>query len=192
MSSFNDWWEALTAMQKIYWALALPFSLLLIVQLLATFIGADTDTEIEHGDHHDGGEGGEFQIFTVKNFIMFFTIFGWTGLAALSSGMSNTMSVVVATVAGAISMVAMAAIFYFMSKLVASGTMKMDNAVGKTGEVYLRIPAGKTGVGKVNVTIQGSTRELDAMTSDLLDIPSGAMIRVVDLVNDRVLLVTKE
>jgi hypothetical protein len=194
MSSFNSWWDALTAIQKIYWCLALPFTLLLVLQLIASFFGADADGDIDtnfNDDHHHGGEGGEFQIFTIKNFIMFFTIFGWTGLAAVYSGIGNAWSVVLASVSGFIAMLIMATIFYFMSKLVDSGTLKINNAIGKTGEAYLRIPASRSGMGKVTVTVQGSNRELDAMTNDALDIPSGAMIKVTEVINDQVLLVTK-
>lgn len=191
MSSFSSWWDALALIEKIYWCLALPFSVLLVFQLIATFAGADADVDSD-GHHHDGDLGGDFQLFTVKNFIVFFTIFGWTGLGCVQSGISNMLSIVIAAIAGFVSMLIMASIFYFMSRMVASGTLKMKNAVGKTGEAYLRIPAARTGTGKVNINIQGSNRELDAMTMDILEIPSGAIVKVVDIINENTLLVTKE
>lgn len=190
MSSFSSWWEALALIEKIYWCLALPFSVLLVFQLIATFAGADADVDTD--GHHDADLGGDFQLFTVKNFIVFFTIFGWTGLGCVQSGVSNMLSIVIAAIAGFIAMLIMASIFYFMSRMVASGTLKMKNAIGKTGEAYLRIPAARTGTGKVNINVQGSNRELDAMTTDILEIPSGAIVKVVDIINENTLLVTKE
>jgi hypothetical protein len=194
MSSFSAWWDALTAMQKIYWCIAIPFSLLMIVQLIMTFAGSDADTDIdtEAGDHHDGDEGGEFQIFTIKNFIVFFTVLGWGGLGFLEMGMAGWLSMVLASVIGFIAMLIMASILYSMSKLVDSGTLKMRNAIGRNGEVYLRIPANKGGIGKITLNVQGSLRELDAITTDTQDIPSGSLVMVVDVINGNILLVTKQ
>jgi hypothetical protein len=183
MSSFSAWWDALTAMQKIYWCIAIPFSLLMIVQLIMTFAGSDADTDIdtEAGDHHDGDEGGEFQIFTIKNFIVFFTVLGWGGLGFLEMGMAGWLSMVLASVIGFIAMLIMASILY-----------SMRNAIGRNGEVYLRIPANKGGIGKITLNVQGSLRELDAITTDTQDIPSGSLVMVVDVINGNILLVTKQ
>ena len=57
----------------------------------------------------------------------------------------------------------------------------MDNAIDKTGEVYLRIPEERKGIGKVQVTIQGSLRELDALTDDETEIPTGSLIQVLEI-----------
>lgn len=194
MSSLSEWWDALTSMQKVYWCLAIPFSLLLIIQLIITFAGGDADADIDSDidDHHHADEGGEFQIFTIKNFIVFFTVLGWGGLGFLEIGMSGWLSMVLASVIGFIAMLIMATILYFMSKLVDSGTLKVKNAIGRNGEVYLRIPANKNGMGKVSITVQGGLRELDAITTDAQDIPSGSLVMVVDVINGNILLVTKQ
>ena len=193
MSSFSEWWDALTSMQKIYWCLAIPFSLLMVVQLIMTFAGADSDVDTDAGtDHHDGDEGGEFQIFTIKNFIVFFTVLGWGGLGFLGMGFGNILSLVFASVIGFMAMLLMAFILYSMSRMVDSGTLKMRNAIGRNGEVYLRIPGNKSGVGKISLNVQGSVRELDAITTDAQDIPSGSLVMVVDVINGNILLVTKQ
>jgi hypothetical protein len=68
-----------------------------------------------------------------------------------------------AFICGFLMMVLMASLFYFMSKLAESGTLKMKNAIGKLGEVYLMIPASRGGMGKVQLNVQGSLRTLDAI-----------------------------
>jgi hypothetical protein len=89
-------------------------------------------------------------------------------------------------------MLLMATLFYLMSKLAENGTLKMNNAVGKLGEVYLVIPAGRGGMGKVQLNVQGSLRTLDAITDDLEKIPTSSIIQVLDVIDDQILLVKKQ
>ncbi|TND10129.1 MAG: hypothetical protein FD123_377 [Bacteroidetes bacterium] len=195
MDSFSAWWEALTTLQKVFWCLAVPFSLLMVIQLIMTFVGADSDVDLETSDDgtsHYEDEAGSFQIFTIKNFIAFFTVMGWSGLGFLQAGFAPAAAIGISIVCGAVVMVAMAWLLWRMSKLVDSGTLKMKNAIGAVGEVYLTIPANKGGMGKVSVKVQGSLRELDAMTSDAEDLKTGSVIKIVDIVSDSILLVTKQ
>ena len=62
--------------------------------------------------------------------------------------------------------------------------------MGKACDVYLRIPAARSGQGKVQVSFGGSVQELDAVT-DGEQLPSGAKVRVVQLIEGRLLLVEK-
>jgi hypothetical protein len=66
----------------------------------------------------------------------------------------------------------------------------MKNAINKIGETYLRIPASRSGIGKVQVQVQGRLMELEAMTDDGEDIATGRPIQVVNILNNQVLLVT--
>jgi ABC-type multidrug transport system fused ATPase/permease subunit len=92
--------------------------------------------------------GIDFQFLTLKNLIAFFTIFGWAGIASLDAGLSAFVTVIVSTMAGLIMMTIMASIAYFMGKLTDDGTLKLQNAIGKTASVYLTIPAKRGGAGK--------------------------------------------
>ena len=191
MENLTTWWSALGTVEKIYWALAVPFTLLFLFQLIMTLIGGDVDTDQEVDTDTDADDTHGFQLISVKNLIGFFTIFSWTGIAALKSNLALFLVITLSLVAGIIMMAIMATIFYFMGKLTDSGTMNMWNAVGQTGEVYLFIPAKRGKSGKVMVNVQGSIRELDAVTDDGDDIPTGSMVQVLDIINDQLLLVTK-
>lgn len=189
--SFNEWWDTLTTLQQIYWGIAIPASALFIIQMVLTFVGGDGDVEgnVDMQMEHDHGAG--FQFFTVKNFIAFFTLFAWTGIACLESNFSAGGSLIVATLAGIFMMVLMASIFYFFSKLNDSGTLHTKNAIGGIGEVYLPVGAQRANIGKVQIKVQGSLRELDAITDDAHDLATGAVVSVVDVLNNNTLLVTK-
>lgn len=189
MSDFSSWWEALSLSLKIYWALAIPFTLFFVLQLILSFMGGDVpddtpDAEVE------ADTGIAFQFLTLKNLVAFFSIFGWTGIACIESGLSETTSLIIALLAGLIMMTIMASIFYFLGKANADGTLRMKNALGGIGEVYLTIRSKRSGIGKVQIKVQGSLRTLDAITDDDADIPTGKVITVTQVVNDSILLVT--
>jgi hypothetical protein len=78
-----------------------------------------------------------------------------------------------------------------MHKLAESGTLNINNAVGVIGEVYLPIGAERSKMGKVQLKVQGSLRELEAITDELEDLKTGAMVKVSKIVSAEILLVEK-
>jgi hypothetical protein len=187
----SDWWSTLELAEKIYWGISIPFSVLFLIQLVMTFIGGDIDDVSADGDADaavEGDTGIDFQFLTLKNLIAFFTIFGWTGIICLDAGMGTGISSFIATIAGLIMMLIMASIMYFMGKLTEEGTLNLNNAIGKVGNVYLTIPAGRKGMGKVQIQVQG-LQTLDAITDSEKDIPNGAVVEVTEVLNDQILVV---
>ncbi len=189
MDSFSQWWDGLSFVLKVYWGIAVPFTVFFVLQLVLSFMGAETpddlpDTEIE-ADHGIG-----FQFFTLKNLVGFFTIFGWSGVASIQAGLSIGTSLIVAVVAGLAMMSIMAGIFYLLMKGQADGTMKIETAVGKIGEVYLTIPAKRAGLGKVQINVGGALRTLEALSDDDHDIPTGKLIKVSSVVGTTLVVTT--
>lgn len=189
MSNFTEWWEGLSIALKIYWALAIPFSLFFLLQVVWSFIGGGDIPDDTPDADIAGDTGVPFQFLTLKNLIAFFTIFAWAGIAASDSGLSEMNALIVATVAGLVMMLIMASLFYFMARANADGTMKIQKAVGNTGEVYLTIKKKREAVGQVQINVQKSLRTLDAITDDEEDIPTGKMITVKSVLNN-ILIVT--
>jgi len=189
--TISESWQSLMLIEKIYWCIAVPFSVLFIIQIFLTFLGGDTDGIEAEGDADmsvDSDTGIDFQFITLKNLVAFFTIFGWTGIACLEGEMSIVASVFISTVAGIVMMSIMASIIYFMHKLADNGTLSMKNAVGKIGSVYLTIPSNRKGLGKVQIQVQGF-QTLDAMTDFDEEIKTGSVIEVVEVINNEILLV---
>jgi membrane protein implicated in regulation of membrane protease activity len=190
MEAIESWWQNLDGILKVFWGLAIPFTLFFALQLIFSFSGADSpddlpDAEIE-ADH-----GIAFQFLTLKNLIGFFTIFSWAGIASVNAGLSNTLSVIVATVSGVLMMALMASLFYLLGKATADGTMKIDDAIGKTAEVYLMIGSQRTSIGKVQVKVTGSLRTLEAITDDQETIATGSLVKVVGTENNLLLVTSK-
>lgn len=183
----SSWWEALSTLQKIHWAIALPSTLIFLIQLTMTLIGGDTDTD--GGDGHgfdadgDGMDDG-MHILSIRSIMSFLMFYGWSGLAAIERGGLAWWGVSgISLVIGTVMMLFTAWLFFTLIKLQESGTMKLSNAIGKKGEVYLTIPAKKQGEGKIQLIIQGSYKTLDAMTEDVEDIKTGTFVEVVEIAN---------
>jgi hypothetical protein len=163
----------------------------------ASFDDIDSDGDFDaqhdgHFDQHDSAEGYADQglrLFTVRGFIAFFTIFGWSGLVCLQAGMSSVPTFLIAFAAGAASMTVMAWILKASMKLAFNGTMNLANAVGKTAEVYLRVPQKRGGRGKVNVLVQEQYTEADAVTDEDFDLMPGTEVLVIGLTAPTTLLV---
>ena len=55
----------------------------------------------------------------------------------------------------------------------------------------MRIPPARSGHGKIQVEIQGTLREMDALTDDEKELPTGSMAQVLEIINNQILLVTQ-
>lgn len=190
LSELIQWFLQLKGFELILWCIALLFSLLFFIQTVISFFIGGEDSDID--DMGDDGHGDASNLFTLRNMIAFFTMFGWSGLAAYKSGLSNAWVIITAVASG----VLLVAVLYFImtrtAKLRHSGTLQMKNAVSQVGETYLRIPAQRNGIGKVQVQVQGRLMELEAMTDDGEDIATGKPIKVLSTINERILLVTSD
>ena len=204
------WWYSLAGVEQVFALMAIPATLLLLIQtvLLIFGLGGDhgADMEVDHSaldssdhdisaDHdHDSTHFYDhgLRIFTVRGFVAFFSVFGWCGLACLQGDLNITLSVLISFIAGLVSMVVIALILKAALSLQSSGTLNMANAVGKSASVYMRIPAQRLGRGKVNLIVQDSYIEADALTDETTDLLPDHQVTVIGLVNQNTLLVKKK
>ena len=184
----NSFWDGLTLLGKFNWVIALPSTIIFIVNIILALIGGDADADHDVGDV-DISEGFAGYIISFKTILSFLTMFSWSGILAETWGLKIFATIGISVAAGFITMIAMAFLLYFLSKLTYDGTMKIKNAIGKTAYVYLPIPEKMTGKGKIQIEIQGTLRTLDAMTEDLEPIKSNTNIEVITILENDVLLV---
>jgi len=187
----ESWWAGMQTAEKVYWIIALPSTAVFLFQLVLTFIGGDmdhTDLSADHDVAIDSDHGIGFQFLSIKNLIGFFSILGWTGIAMINGGKSLGITIVVSTLAGLLMMVIMATMIYYLGKLSEQNVLNLKNAKGKIGTVYLRIPAQRKGMGKVQINVQGF-QTLNAITDEREEIKTGAVVEVIDSINNEVLLV---
>ena len=171
-------WQEWTSLQRVFFCVALFFTLVLIVQIILMILGGD-DVDDFDGDDFSISDGEGFVLFTIKGLIAFFAVGGWMGFAFGSGFIKPVWTILIAIVSGLIAFFAVSLLVYWLSKLAMSGTMQIENAVGKTAEVYLTIPASCQGYGKITLELQGRWTELEAMTEELEPINTGAKAIVV-------------
>ncbi len=189
----EEWWSSLGLFMQSVWCITLFASLVFVIQTIMTFIGMDTDGGMDvdvSADTTADGDSGPFQLFTFRNFINFLLGFGWSIISFEKAIANQFVLILVSAVIGVLLVMAVMAIFRFMSRMEQSGTINMANAVGCKGNVYLKIPGEKRGEGKVQISIQGAIREFDALTAGE-ELETGAPIRVVEVINDNTLLVER-
>ena len=197
-------WFMLDPLRSALLCVAVPATAIMVLQTVMIFIGmaghSDVDIQGDNGidgvfgndapdatDVHIGDSG--LRIFTVRGMVAFFAVGGWAGLSALSLSQSAAAAIITAFVAGTLALLLVAWFFRWAASLNENGTLQMDNAVGKMGEVYITVPANMSGSGKVNVIIQGRLTETDAMTKSDRPLKYGETVEVVEMAVGNTLLV---
>lgn len=184
-----EWFQELTSFQKTYWVITAISTLIFLFVLISTFIGADGEDIGDVDAEMDADTGAGFQFFTFKNLIAFFAIFGWSGIASIDAGNTKAITILISIICGLAMMSIMAAMFYYISKLTSSGTLKIKNALNSIGEVYLTVGANRSKIGKVQIKVQGALRELDALTDYEKDLTQGKVIKVKEVTNNGILII---
>lgn len=187
------WWSTLSLLQKIFFCVACASTLLLLIQIIMMIVGfgsdGDLDTDGIDGDGFEEAADGltldsdvGLSLFTVKTLSSFFAIGGWVGFAV--SDLGNLPAILIALLSGTIALVGMAFIMKRLASLQSEGNINYSNAIGKIANVYLTIPANNGGSGKINLTLQERFIEANAITNDAEEIRTGAMVKIVSIIDD--------
>ncbi|MBF4693986.1 hypothetical protein [Fusibacter ferrireducens] len=178
-------------LENVYLYVAIPASLILVIQTLMTIFGlsGEVDADFDADGDVDITGASHITIFSVRNIVAFFTFFGWSGLWLLSKNMSIILTLLFSIVIGLIFVMISMGMFLLISKMQRNGTLNFDNALGQVGEVYIPIPPNRQGVGKVMIAVQGSLKELEAITDESSVIKTGIKIKVVAIFGTNQLLV---
>jgi hypothetical protein len=176
---------------QIFWGCAVVASVIFLIQMVLTLIGmdsSDVDVDFDGADTMD--LGGGLNLFTIKNFMGFLVGFGWTGVCFYDTITSPILLILAAFVVGCLFVGIFVFIYKQTKKLEHNGAFKIEDVKGMTVSVYLRIPSEGTGKGKVQVSQNGSVHELDALTDDE-EIPSGAKVKVIDIIDNETVKVER-
>jgi membrane protein implicated in regulation of membrane protease activity len=195
-----EFFDTRTTYELVLWFIAVPATVVFGILLLLKIFGLgghDGDVGAHEVPHHDfdgasdagADHGFGFRPLTVTNFITFFAVFGWVGIAGLSSDFGTAWATVAAVAIGAAVMLFVAWLWYHFSKLGQSGSLIIHNAIGQVGTVYRPIPQGRGGAGEIQVIVQGSMRNLAAMTEAAERIPTGTRVKVSGILDEGTLLV---
>ena len=190
------WWAELSLVMKILWSVTLTASLVFIIQSILTFIGADVDSDfdVDVDTSMDGADlsniDGGANLYTFRNFVNFILGFGWSAILLQESVPSIPLRIILSVLIGLALVTAVMYLFKWLAGMQQSGNINLQkSAAGCEGKVYLTIPEGRSGSGKVQITINGAVREYDAVTESETPLKTGTSIRVVDALDANTLLV---
>lgn len=183
-------WDWLTdqlttwGMNKAYLACAVSGGSLLLMQFgLSLFgIGGDMDADADLDGDVDVDGDGSLNVLSVRAIAGFLTFFGLVGWAGTGAGWHPALVALAAFGAGTSVMVLIAWTMRMFGRLDESGNFDPRTAVGTIAQVYLRIPEGGTGKGKVTASVGGQAVEFAAFTQGD-ELPTGASCRIVALVS---------
>ncbi len=202
-------WFVSDPLYAILWILAIPSSVILILQtiLLLFGIGAEADGDLDtdttglgDGDAPDIPDEGDgdidgvmedsgLRLFTVRGMVAFFAVGSWSGITALSLGAHPLLAILIALVMGSLALVFVAWFIKWTLKLQHDGTMKPNEAIGKECEVYLTVGANRSSRGKVNIILGQQLVELDAVTDSDTSLKYGERVTVTQVLDDNTLVV---
>lgn len=185
-----EWWNSLEVSRQIFALVALPSTIVLLLQTLLMMIGVgdgadDADIDVDGDVEIDAG----LAIFSIRGILSMLTIMGWVGFALLATSIPEWVSVLIAVVCGILTLIGMAYLMRAVMRLQSSGNINVENCIGKVAQVYIPIPPLSSGAGKVNLTVQESYREFSAITTAQDTLKTGAFVRVVAVSEGGVLVV---
>ncbi len=208
----NAWWETLSILQKILYCIAIPATLVLILQTVLVIMGfgdgasgadfnpsdtsgLDLDGDVSAGDLVDGdvadaisGDFGSLKLFTIQGAVAFLATFSWVTIVLVNADMNAAVALLIGFACGAAMMYFVAKLLQWMGKLSENGTFRLKSVIGETAQVYLTIlPNGENG-GKVTLNSTSRFAEVDAITEGPQAIPSGSRVRIVDVRGDVVVV----
>lgn len=196
------WWESLSGLGQGFALVAIPATLVLVVQTVLLFFGigdgdggdvdVDTDIDADGFDVSEAASGDDgLTLFTVRGIVAMFCVGGWSGIVFLDFGLSSALSIVLAALCGIAALFGIAYLMKAVMKLQSSGNIQLGYAIGKTGEVYIPIPPKGQGRGKITINVQDRFIEIDAISGSDEALKTGEAVRVVSTDENGLVVVEK-
>ena len=206
------WWDGLLSLEKFFYFVAVPSTLVLFIQFVFSLLGLSGDSDLDVGgldtdvdlqvdfDLHDVDmhsmdmndvdiSGLDFQFVSFRTIIAFLTVFSWTGIVLQSAAFSTILTILISVIAGLFAMFVIGYLFYLASKLQSSGNIIYKNAIGATAEVYIPISSDNSKQGKVQVIIQERLIEANAISKNGKSFKTGEIVKIIDIVGLSTLVV---
>ena len=182
----------MSILPQIFWGCAVIASLVFLIQTALMFIGLDSaDADFDFADGNTLDVGGGLNLFTIKNLVGFLVGFGWAGVCFYDVILSPFLLILVSFIVGCLFVLIFVVIYKQTKKFEHNGAFSIDLVNGTVADVYLRIPAKGNGKGKVQVSQSGSVHELAALSVEEEGIPSGAKVKIIEIVDNETVKVRK-
>ena len=155
-----DWWNTLSTAAQIFYCVAIPSTLVLLIQTVLLLIGigddgaddlsetgmdssADVEVDVDgdgvfdaDGDPspHDAAGLEGLRVFTLRGIIAFFVVFGWVGVAMDASDVPLYITLPVAILCGVVTMVLLAFLMRAVMRLRNDGNTDTRKNIGNLAD----------------------------------------------------------
>lgn len=184
------WFESLSTSEKIYFIIAVVASILLVIQIVLMLFSLGGASDMDFDGDFDGVDGdmdadGGLSFFTIKGMTAFFALGGWCGFAAAMGLPGNVWApILIAVATGTVALLGVGFAMRGIARMQCSGNIVKHKLVGQSATVYVSIPEGRKGRGKIVLTAQDTYLEIDAMTDDEERIPVDTRVKIVEYNED--------
>ena len=135
-----DIFQNLDPLLRTFWMIAIPSSLIFVIQAIMTFVGADASHDGDVDFHSDTIDtDASFHPFTLRNLINFLLGFSWTGISFYATISNKFLLVLLALVVWVLFVYMFFMIIKQIQKLAEDNSFKINDTLFKTAEVYLTI-----------------------------------------------------
>ncbi|MDD2496083.1 MAG: hypothetical protein PHE29_12925, partial [Tissierellia bacterium] len=109
----TDWWNGLTVLEQVFYYCAIPATIILVIQTIASILGigsdggdvdvdfdGDIDTSFDSNTIDFGDTSAEstsvdavesassLRFFSIRGIVAFFSLFGWVGVVLSEAGLN--------------------------------------------------------------------------------------------------------
>jgi hypothetical protein len=176
-------WEDLTFWEQTFWGIALVFTVLSLLQLVMGGFGI----ALEEKAAAESTTRKEW--WSTRNAIFFFAFVGWVGVWTYHRIDTLPLQLLVIAIAGTIGMWITAYVDRLILNRSSLNNFDTNQLLFKTAQVQQTIPSHQSGYGHIIYTTDKKNILLTAITNHLTSIASGSSVRIVEVVEDDLVLV---
>jgi hypothetical protein len=188
---FND----LIKSGSVFWFCALAGSGMFFIQFIINVFGGTDQDSFDVGEttdtSSDAADARRFKWFSMQTITGFLMMFGWTAITCqIEFGLKNIPTIGISFASGILAALIIRTIFKYAKKLQSSGSsFRIEDAIGKEAYVYQSIP--KDGVGKISLSLQNLTHEIDAISHNSEALSSFTHVKIIEKKGDNTVVVVQ-
>lgn len=178
---------------SIFWFCALAGSGMFLIQFIINLFGYidqnNFDVNESPDTSSDSTDARKFKWFSMQAITGFLMMFGWTAITCQSEFDFQTIStIIISIISGILTALIICSIFKYAKKLESSGSSyRIEESIGKEAYVYQNIP--KDGIGKISISLQNFTHEIDAISHNSEELSSFTRVKILEKKNDNTVIV---
>lgn len=190
MPYYITYFNELIKSGSIFWFCALAGTGMFFIQFIMNIFGVVDQGDADFPEAgQDSSDTRNFRWFSMQAITGFLMMFGWTAITCQNEfGLQNFPTIGISFSVGMLAALIIRSIFKLAKMLHSSGsTYRIEDAIGKEAYVYQAIP--KDGIGKISVSLQHLTHEIDAISHDSEELSSFTRVKIIEKKDDNTVVV---